>query len=304
MSSPNPPQREATVVVNQLSRFGYIGTSQVSAALARHGIRVKRAFAVRSPRRIPKLIKAAVRCGEKLVVVGGGDGTVAAVTDPLAYEDTVLGILPLGTGNDFARALGIPRDLEQACRIIAEGKVATVNLGHANGDYFANAASIGFSAQVSRRAAGWVKRLFGFGSYILGAFLEFWLYRPFHATLIVDGKKHELETPLIIVWNGRFHAGWEVISPDGKIAENRLIVYAPAAPSRLNLLQMAISLRMGRLVNAPPLLVMDAEKISVETDPPQEVDLDGEVLHQTPVMIQLAPRALKVMVPQTFEENA
>jgi diacylglycerol kinase-like protein len=107
------------------------------------------------------VIQVAIARGNKLIVVGGGDGTLSAIVDYFAYQNVVVGLLPLGTGNSFARSLGIPLSLEGAIEGITNGKVVDIDLGKVDGDYFANVASIGFSAEVARKTSRrlWATRL-------------------------------------------------------------------------------------------------------------------------------------------------
>jgi diacylglycerol kinase (ATP) len=114
------------------------------------GIAITASYPVRHPDRLPEGVKAAIRHKGDLVIVGGGDGTISSIIDYFAYQDVVFGLLPLGTGNSFARTLGNPLTLEGAIDIIANGKVVDVDLGKVNDDYFANVISIGFPADLAR----------------------------------------------------------------------------------------------------------------------------------------------------------
>src|SRR5699024_2395493 len=96
-----------------------------------------------------------------LLVLGGGDGTVSSVVDHLADELPVLGLLPLGTANDFARTLQIPTDLRRACEVIAGHRVVDVDLGLAEDNYFVNVASAGLSVAVTQGLSSRLKRRVG-----------------------------------------------------------------------------------------------------------------------------------------------
>jgi len=123
------------------------------------------------------------------VIVGGGDGTISSIVDYFAHQDVVLGILPLGTGNSFARTLGIPLTLEGAVDVIVHGKVADIDLGKVDQDYFANIASIGFSAEVARNSSNRLKKLLGPLAYGLVAVREFVRHRSFSCTLQIDHQE-------------------------------------------------------------------------------------------------------------------
>lgn len=127
----------AVLIVNTYSRRGERLFFRAIDQLTAQGITIAAAYPVRDPVRLPEVINEAISRGHQLVVVGGGDGTISSIVDSFAYQDVVLGLLPLGTGNSFARTLGIPLSLEGAVDVIAHGKVADVDLGKVGEDYFA-----------------------------------------------------------------------------------------------------------------------------------------------------------------------
>jgi diacylglycerol kinase (ATP) len=143
-------ERSAVLVVNTHSRRGQRLFFKALDALEQRGIHVTASYPVRHPERLPEVIQEAIARGNKLVVVGGGDGTLSAIVDSFADQEVVLGILPLGTSNSFARSLNIPLSLEGAIEVITQGKVVDVDLGKAGTDYFANTVTIGLTAEIAR----------------------------------------------------------------------------------------------------------------------------------------------------------
>ena len=177
-------ERRAVLVVNTRSRSGRDLYAEARQLLTRQGLRIEAAYPVRDPVRLPEIVQGAIAQGHKLIIVGGGDGTISSVVDHFAYRDAVLGILPLGTANSFARALGIPLDLAGAAEILTGGgKVADVDLGRINDDYFANTAAIGLPALVGRSLPHGLKRWFGKFGYILTGAVLFARHKPFRAVL-------------------------------------------------------------------------------------------------------------------------
>jgi diacylglycerol kinase family enzyme len=133
-----------SLIVNPASGGGRAGTvlPRVRAALARQGLE-HHVETTRSIEHARELARAAAAAGETAVALGG-DGLVGAVAGALAEGDGVLGVLPGGRGNDFARVLGIPRDPEAACAVLAEGEVRALDLGLAGERPFIGIASCGF----------------------------------------------------------------------------------------------------------------------------------------------------------------
>jgi len=175
-------------------------------------------------------VRGALDAGCDLIILGGGDGTVSAAVDLLAHRRAVLGLLPLGTANVFARTLGIPDDLEGACATIARGKVVDIDLGRADDLYYVNVASIGLGARVITRVSPWLKRVAGSLAYPVAAVRALVGFRPFAATLTFPGSDHAPATfPRLLqigVGNGRFYDGGAVVAPDAGIDDGTLDVYA------------------------------------------------------------------------------
>ena len=135
-------EKTAALVVNTHARKGERLFAQAQNYLTTRGISLIASSPVKDPSRLPDVIKDLVHRGCKFIIVGGGDGTVSSIVDALAYQDVVLGLLPLGTGNSFARTLGLPLSLQGAIEVVVQGKVADIDLSKVDGDYFANVASL------------------------------------------------------------------------------------------------------------------------------------------------------------------
>src|SRR5579871_1781834 len=168
-SASERPSRSAVLIVNTRARRGEEWFARAQEHLRSQGVTIEAAHALDDPSLLPERAQELLDRGAKLVVIGGGDGSFRNVAGMMAEKDAVLGILPLGTVNDLARNLGIPTDLEAACRVIAEGKVARIDVGRANDHYFLITASLGFSAQVQRELTPGLKRWFGPMGYFLAS---------------------------------------------------------------------------------------------------------------------------------------
>jgi len=142
----------ATVIINVRSSRSQRHLRELPGLLRARAIQVDRFVAVEGEGAVRKSVKRALKRKAKIVIVGGGDGSMATAVDLLAHRKTVLGVLPLGTGNSFALTLGVPDDLQAAIGVIAGSRVARVDLGVANERHFANFATIGLSAEIAAAA--------------------------------------------------------------------------------------------------------------------------------------------------------
>src|SRR3712207_1148460 len=134
----------AALIVNTRSRSGERTFFEALDRLEEMGVSLGATYAIRDPVRLPETVREVLHEGSdyRLLILGGGDGSVSSVVDFLANHRIVLGLLPLGTANDFARTLEIPADVEKACETIVKGKVVDVDLGLAGDNYYVNVASV------------------------------------------------------------------------------------------------------------------------------------------------------------------
>jgi YegS/Rv2252/BmrU family lipid kinase len=294
--------KRTALVVNVRSRRGRRHFAEVRERLRAADVDLMGVWPVSDPTDLPDTLAAAASCGADLVVVGGGDGTLSEAAHQLAHRDVCLGVLPLGTTNNFARSLGLPLELPEAVRTLTEGKVADVDLGHAAGRHFANLTSLGVSVLVAEHVPHLLKRFLGRAAYPLTALALLPRHRPFRARLIVDGEPHELDTHQLNIANGGFHAG-RAIAADAGVDDRLLVVYRLGDANRLRL--TAATVHQAALGPYRPLArtpFLTADSLWLETDPPLDLDIDGEIRGRTPVRIRLEPNALRVMVSPSFSD--
>ena len=235
-----------------------------------------------------------------LLIAAGGDGTLNEVLHGLMdlskATRPVLGIVPLGTANDFATGCGIPRDPEKALALCMKGKQVPVDVGKANGNWFINAASSGFGAQITATTSPELKRLLGSAAYtVMGAVLAINLHH-YQGRLILPGREITGSGPVAIVGNGRQTGGGIQVAPHARIDDGLLDVLVVRQISPTALLAAARELQQ-----LPP----DGEYISYWQTPwlevhPEEaipVNLDGEPLRFSTVRYEAVPKAVQLIVP-------
>lgn len=162
--APPPPTvgaGRAALLINARSRRGRLARDVASAALSRSGLDLVRVLRVSRPGRMGPALEAVLRQGIDRLIVGGGDGTIGSVAPRAARSGVTLGVLPLGTANDFARTLGIPADLDRAAEVAAGSVTTAVDLARANDAYFLNVASVGLSVAATQALSPLLKRTVG-----------------------------------------------------------------------------------------------------------------------------------------------
>jgi YegS/Rv2252/BmrU family lipid kinase len=292
-----PVPKEAVLIVNTRSRRGQVLLEQASAKLEAAGIRLIAKHSIRRPGAdlIPTM-KAAVRDGAPMVIVGGGDGSLSCTVDEVVGRDCVFALLPLGTANSFARTLGIPLDLDGAVRTIATGRRRRVDVGAIDEDYFANSSAIGLSPMIGSTIPHNLKRYLGRPGYLLWALWCLARFKSFELTVEGPQGAERLRALEVRILNGSFHGGVQIVD-DAPVDDGLIVVEAVVGRARTTLASNWLRLLLGRPKNDRQVRRFEARSLLISTDPPLPVSIDGEVLARTPVTARVAERAIEVVVP-------
>jgi diacylglycerol kinase (ATP) len=296
----------AALVINPASRHGADALRAAQEALHRHGVVLKAARAITDPSTLPDVVREAVDSGARLVIVGGGDGTTSCVAGVLADlpkpDRAVLGVLPLGTANDFARSLEIPKGIDAASQVLVTGKIVDIDIGRANAAPFLNLASIGLSVEVARVLKPELKRRFGPAAYPVAALIAFKQHRPFGARLEFpkgDLDRIELDDLLQVgIGNGRHYGGGATVAPSASVDDHVLRVFAIEKGRLRDHVSIATLLKSGRFIEHEKVQHFTTTEVVVTTDGDQQVNLDGELAATTPARFSVQPNAIDVVVPQ------
>ncbi len=291
------------LIVNTRSRRGRRLFSTARRQVAA-GIRLAAVFPVPDPEELPRVFGKALALRPDLIIVGGGDGTLKEAVGHLVHRDVALGVLPLGTTNNFARSLGLPLRLTGAAQVIRRGKVADVDAGlvsrDAGADLFANMVSLGMSVAVAERAPAGLKRVIGRTAYALTALHRMPVHRPFRAIVRTPDDTYDFVTHQLNIANGAHHSG-RPIARDAGPDDRRLAVYRLGDETRHRLARATLRhVLAGHRRSLDEDAFITTRDVHVETDPPMPVDVDGEIRGRTPVRVSLLPNALRVMVPRDF----
>ncbi|MFN7101191.1 MAG: lipid kinase [Pseudorhizobium sp.] len=231
------------------------------------------------------------------VIVGGGDGSLNAAAPGLLQTKLPLGVLPLGTANDFARTVGLPVELEAAVAVIAKGKTTSIDLGMANEHPFFNVASIGFSADLAMSLTEEAKKRWGKLGYAIVAARLLAGSRLFTAELEHDGHVEELRTFQVAVGNGRFYGGGMSVHADATAQDGMLDFYSLEVDHWWKLLTLLPSLRKGTHGRWNEVRAFSTKDLIIRTSKARAVNLDGELKTETPVHFSIIEKAVSVFVP-------
>lgn len=231
-----------------------------------------------------------------IVIVAGGDGTINEVINGLAGSKVKLGIIPIGTGNVFAKELKLPINIHKICNIIKKTKTRVYDLGKANNNYFLLCCGIGFDASVLKEMNPLIKKILGVFSYPVYAIKRLVNY---NAPLIyVRANSKKKKGFFLIVSNIKEYAGLFEFSPDANPYDGKLDACLFEYKIKFfRIIKELIKVKSKLKLKPQDVLHYQFENIRVESDSKVLVQTDGEIIGTTPVDIKVVPKAISIIVP-------
>ncbi len=287
------------LVINLHASRARASVGNAVACLAGHGFDLDiRQSADRAS--LARLVKDCIG-GVDAVVVAGGDGTVNGAIPALIEAGKPVGILPFGTANDLALTLGIPVDPVAAANVIAEGATRRIDVGKVNDAHFLNVASIGLSVRIAEKQDEELKKQWGIFSYVVAAVGTLTEAERFEAVITCDGRSETVRAYQVAVGNGIHYGGGLTVSPEARIDDGVLDVYAIETASVAELIALAPRLRDGTLVERDDVAFFRGPTVRIETRQPMPVNTDGELTTETPAAFSVLPRAIALFAPPDEE---
>ena len=239
---------------------------------------------------------AAAAVGEVPVVISG-DGLIGQVGGSLAGSATALGVVPGGRGNDFARVLGIPEEVDAAVAALAAGRSRRIDVGEVNGRRFLCIASCGFDSDANRIAneAKWIR---GNLVYAYAALRALIAWKPARFTITLDGARHDVRGYSVAAANSKAYGGGMFIAPDAELDDGLLDVVTTGEAGKVHFLLNLPKVFNGKHVDNPEVSVSRAAEVRIEADRPFAVYADGDRIADLPATVRVLPRALRVIVPE------
>jgi len=279
---------------------------EIARRAARHGLDVEVRLTERRGH-ATELARAAAAEGAELVLAVGGDGTVSEIANGLAgAETTDLAVVQRGSGCDFIRTFGIPKDTDRALEIAAHAPARTIDLGfvsYATPDgstasrHFANIASAGLTGVAADRVNHGGKPLGATVAFAWAAVATFATYRNSPFVVEIDGERIEQVCNNAIVANCRYFAGGMKILPDADPADGLLDVLVWGDVSKLDLARNLHKLYRGTHVGHPKATIRRARRVVVTPQTPLPIEVDGEQPGLTPATFEVRPSALRLRAP-------
>ncbi|MDE8563428.1 diacylglycerol kinase [Anoxybacillus rupiensis] len=253
--------------------------------------------------------KQAVERRFDLVIAAGGDGTIHEVVNGIANQDyrPQLGIIPVGTTNDFARAIGVPRSIEGACDVIINGEAVPIDIGSViieeKTRYFINIAGGGRLTELTYEVPSKLKTMLGQLAYYLKGIEMLPSIRAAEARIEYDGKVYEGEIMLFLVSLTNSVGGFEKLAPDSSLNDGMFDLIILKKTNLAEFIRVVTMASRGEHINDPHLIYTKANRIKVTTPNHMQLNLDGEYGGMLPGEFVNLYRHLEVFVPKEKAEQ-
>lgn len=251
-----------------------------------------------------RFARTALKNGSDVIIAAGGDGTLNEVVNGIGEDlgEARVGLIPLGTGNDFGRTIGVPVDLEAAIDLILAGDTRPVDLVRVTSDevrYFVNVSAGGFSGLVDEKLTPEIKKTWGPLAYLRGAAAALSELRAYRTTLAFDNTESlVLDLYNVVVANGRYVAGGTLIAPEALIDDGLLdVVLIPKRPAP-ELALLAAQIALGNHMSSESIVFRRAANLTVNSKPGMWFNVDGELVGNEPARFEILPRALRFIAPK------
>ncbi len=289
------------LIANLMTRRGNsrLIISRTQELLARRGVSYNLEFTT-GPKEAGRIARAAGRDHDVIIAIGG-DGTVNEVVQGMVFSDTPLGIIPGGTGNDFARSLQIPNRPEQAVDIILAGQTRRIDVGKVNDTYFANNIGFGFDAAVNITANTMNSRTGGLSLYLCALVRTLGRYRPVQLTITMNDRTVDQETFLLSIGNGTTCGGGFKLTPHAKLDDQLLDVTLLKPLPLASLLWHFPKVFLGTIGRVSYASRERTTELTIRSNGTVPIHVDGEIFpgNDGNYKVSIVPRALTVIASPT-----
>jgi YegS/Rv2252/BmrU family lipid kinase len=248
-----------------------------------------------APGEAARLASHAVEEGYERVIAVGGDGTANEVANGLVDTQVALGLYPIGSGNDFARALGYPRKRKKIAAFLAQARARRIDVGEVNGRVFLNAAGVGIDGHVAERIIASARVVGPTLGYFVGALVSIATYRPRQMRVTIDGVTREGKMLVVVAANGTHFGSGMHVAPNAKLDDGLLDIVVGGDLSRWASLVALAKLYRGTHVDGRTVLAFRSAALDVDLPQAQPMEMDGEASRAASLRVRVRPRALTVL---------
>lgn len=252
----------------------------------------------RNPGEATYLAREASKNNFQIIVAAGGDGTVNEVVNGIIGSNSLLGVIPLGLGNDFAKGIGIPSKLKEACLVFSDGITRDIDVGRVNNRYFVNGLGIGFDAWVAWESQRIRKFLPSKWIYLFAAIKIMFKYQPIPVKIDFAKTSLEKRVLLIAVGNGKSCGGGFLLTPEAEFDDGLIDACIIDGIDRAKLIIHLPKALKGTHTRLPYVTAFKTNRLTINSPNLLLAHVDGEILQDYKFQIEILPKRLKVITPK------
>jgi len=247
----------------------------------------------------------AVERGFDLIIAAGGDGTLYEVINGMAEKENrpPLAILPVGTTNDFARAMNIPRNLDAACELIVRQHTRTIDLGKFNDKYFINIAGGGSMTELTYEVPSKLKTMLGQLAYYMKGLEKLPRLRPIEITIRSEEKMLNEEVMLFLIANSNSVGGFERLAPSASLNDGLFDVLILKKCNLAEFIRLVTLALRGEHMNDPSVIYFQSRHLEITSDDHVQINLDGELGGTLPSTFSVLPSHLEIVVDRLGQSS-
>jgi diacylglycerol kinase (ATP) len=268
--------------------------SRIAADFRGHGMRVE-VVRTPAPDEAARLAREAAAEGYRVIIAVGGDGTANEVANGIAGSGAALALYPIGSGNDFARALGYPRRRKDLPRFLRGARRRMIDVGELNGRVFVNSAGVGIDGHVAQRIAATSRVVGKTLGYFAGSLVGIATYRPQPMRVVIDGELRSGRFLTVVAANGTHFGSGMHVAPQAALDDGQLDVLLAGDLSRWSSVVALAKLYRGTHVDGQKVVMQRARVVEIELERPLRAQLDGETTTAQRFSIRVRPGALEVL---------
>lgn len=270
-----------------------------------------RVYYIKNPKKLLNIASKVIGEHPQRIIVGGGDGTINSIAHKVARTDIKLGVLPLGTANDFAKTMEIPTDINQSLEIANGESYKKIDLGAVEKNigqtwsqkrdfnFFLNVATIGIGSKIPLEMNTKLKRLTGALAYRVASVNAFMKFKKFDIkiTFLDENKIVEHKNVFhVAIGNGKYYGGGMLVSPHADITNHLFDIYVAEAHSLIDIVKVLRLIKKGELNKANNVFHYQSKRLYIETNTKYPINLDGEIKSHTPAYFAVQENAIDVIV--------
>ncbi|SKC88919.1 diacylglycerol/lipid kinase family protein [Maledivibacter halophilus] len=244
-----------------------------------------------------KIVREGIDKGYTHIISVGGDGTAYEVVNGIRREKIVLGILPAGTGNDFARMINMPKDHDEILKVLKMGKTKRVDIGMVNNRYFLNCSSVGIDAEIVKETEAIKQYVSGPLAYLIGVFKTLTKYKNKEVEIFIDNKKIKRNIELVAVSNGKYYGGGMKINPMADFHDGLLDICLVNKINKIKFASLFFTVFKGQHIRFQEVEIFRGKEVKILGDKSLLLNADGDIIGNIPAEINIQKTRIDVIFP-------